>query len=100
MSKKKLIIGIVAGVAAIGGIVAFAVKNNRKKSCNRLDVLDCDDYDAYEDEELWVDDEVDDAIYECNDPELRDSQRIIDAAKELADVVGGILDRKKEELYG
>ncbi|MBE5870664.1 MAG: hypothetical protein E7294_05340 [Lachnospiraceae bacterium] len=94
MRKKKLIIGIIAGAAAIGGIVAIAIKNNRKRSCDRLDALDCDD------EELWDDDEMDDVIYECNDPELRDSQRIIDAAKELADVVGGILDRKKEELYG
>lgn len=64
MSKKKMIIGIAAGVAVVGGIVALIVKHNKKKYAGVDDVfyLDDDDYygdyaDGFWDEDLDDEDE-------------------------------------------
>ena len=99
--SKKLIIGIAAGVAAIGSTIAFINKRRKEKSDDGDDVVIPDDFD--EDDDFW-DDEYDDLdedeLYEYADPELRDSKQIIDAITQLTEVVENIIDRKHEELYG
>jgi len=97
--SKKLIIGIAAGVAAIGGAIAFINKRRKEKSDDGDDVVISDD-DFDEDDDFWDDDLDEDELYEYADPELRDSKQIIDAITQLTEVVENIIDRKHEELYG
>lgn len=74
MSKKKMIIGIAAGVAVVGGTVAFIVKHNKKKYAGVDDDFYLDDDDDYYGDyadEFW-DEDLDDEDEEVStvNPEI------------------------------
>ena len=103
--RKKLFIGIAAGVAALGGAVALIAHKKKKAAMEKPFIgIDSDDEDFWEDDDDFDDfdddfeDDFDDE--EIVDPELRDSKAILDSVKTLMDVVNHIVDRKRVEYYG
>jgi len=72
MNKKKMIIGIAAGVAVIGAVVTVIVKHNRKKKMREYELdFNDDEYDDYEDD-FWEEDLDDEDPEDEISPELEE----------------------------
>lgn len=87
MSKKKIVIGIAAGVAVVGGIVAVIVSHKRKKDNASFEFSnDCeDDYG----DEFW--DDVED------DLSCEDCKKVCDSEERCCDYAERILRELEEE---
>lgn len=74
MNKKKMIIGIAAGVAVIGAVVTVIVKHNRKKKTREYELDFNDDYDEYEEyeDDFWEEDLDDEDPEDEISPELEE----------------------------
>ena len=86
MSKKKIFIGIAAGLAVVGGAVALIAKHNRKKYLSYEDEYEDDDIDEMLDD-YWDDELDEDSADEDNDeisPELEKKiNQYTEAAEQL-----------------
>lgn len=107
--RKKLFIGIAAGVAVIGGVAALVVRNRKKIAMEKPFVgIDTDIDDFWDDEDFDFDDEFEDDFddfddeddYVISDPEIHDSEVIVDVTEKLVQVAKNMMDRKMEELHG
>lgn len=98
--RKKLFIGIAAGLAMIGGVVAIVARKRKKAAMEKPFVgVDTDIDDFWEDEDDFEDfDDEDD--YVISDQEIRDSEVIVDVTEKLMQVAKNIVDRKMEEIHG
>lgn len=104
--NKKMVIGIVAAVGAISGIVAMIMKVNRRKnyiSQVENDAFDEDefDWDFDDSEDDDIDEDYDDEYWEeeCTDPELEQVTKLINASRDVIEVAREIIDRREEELH-